>query len=80
MFRRFKLRLKIWFLKREFNDIDSQIWSYYISLNIRSAKYFNGKIDVDKEFEHFKRLKLKHKYLLFRKIEELQEQLKNPVK
>ena len=79
MFHRFKLRIKIWWLKRQFNDIDNEIWSYYVSLNIRSAKYFGGKIDVDKEFEYFKRLKLKQKYLILKKIEELENELKKPV-
>lgn len=80
MFHRLILKLKIFFLKREVSSIEEEIWSYYISLNIRSTKYFGDQIDVEKELEHFKRLKYKQKLILLRKIRELEQQIKKPVK
>lgn len=80
MLRNLIIRIKIWLLFRKFRDIDSEIWSNYLSLNYRNIKYFGGKIDIDYEQQKFKKLKEKEKYLIAKKIQELKSKLKNPDK
>lgn len=78
MLRNLIIRIKIWLLFRKFRDIDSEIWSNYLSLNYRNIKYFGGKIDIDYEQQKFKKLKEKEKYLIAKKIQDLKSKLKNP--
>ena len=69
-------KFQIWRLKMEISSLEDDIWIHYLLLNSRNNKFFAGKLDIEKDFQDFRRnIEIKKKEILD-KIEILKLKLK----
>jgi len=67
--------LKIYWYKLKIWSIDDDIWTYYLNLNFKNLKFHSGRLDIEKEFELFKRIKSIERNSLQKKLSELKSKL-----
>jgi hypothetical protein len=67
--------LKIYWYKLKIWSIDDDIWTYYLNLNFKNLKFHSGRLDIEKEFELFKRINSIERNSLQKKLSELKSKL-----